>query len=177
MNKSNQNEDIIIEPLSKKTINGALKVLDKVFGNNLKDKVIYHNAFIGSLDMNKYKLIYGKKEKPSYLQYYVARDKESGRIFGTTGLYVNSELDTGRIGIGWFCVDPKFRGKGIGKALLDFTIEKARERRSPVLFLWTTSDPAERLAHKMYARRGFRVIKREKSPRDKYEVISMELKL
>ena len=172
-----QNNTVVIEPLSEKTLKGALKVLDTVFGYHKKDKEMYTNAFAGSLNMNKYKLLNGRKEKPTYLQYYVAIDKKSKKVVGTTGLYAHSELGPGKMGTGWFCVDPNFRGKGIGKLLLDFTIEKARERKAPILFLWTTADPSEKVAHEMYEGRGFKIVKKEKSLDYKYEVINMELKL
>lgn len=169
--------EIIIEPLSEKTLRGTLSVLDKVFGHNQKDKEMYHNAFPGSLDREQYKLLFGKKEKPTYLQYYVTIDKGSNKVVGTTGLYAYTGDSNKRFGTGWFCVDPTYRGKGIGKLLLDFTIDKARKLKRKILHLWTSMDPIEQTANKMYEKRGFVITKRERLPDQQSDIIYMELKL
>jgi GNAT superfamily N-acetyltransferase len=55
----------------------------------------------------------------------------------------------------WFIVDPKFHGRGAGKALLDRALKWARERRFPRVFLWTVEDlPASR---GLYEKVGFQV--------------------
>ncbi|MEK6801007.1 MAG: GNAT family N-acetyltransferase [Nanoarchaeota archaeon] len=170
-------KDVKIEPLSEKTLKGSLKLLDKVFGRNKKDKERYHNAFPGSLDMKNYVLLNNKKEKPDYLQYYIAIDKKSKKVIGTTGLYSYPEYKDKKLGLGWYCIDPKFRGKGIGSFLLDFTIQKAREKQKKILELWTTKNPKEEKAHLIYKNKGFKIVKREKWPDEKYEIIYMQLKL
>ena len=167
---------IIIKPLSKNNLNGALKVLDKVFGKNPNDRKTYYNAFLGSLDMDKY-IPLKDKAKPTYLQYFVAWEKTRKIVVGTTGLYAYREFGTEKFGLGWYCVDPDFRGKGIGSLLLDFTIQLARQKKRKFLELWTLTDPQEEKAHRIYEKRGFKITKKEKLPEEKYETVYMELKL
>jgi GNAT superfamily N-acetyltransferase len=66
----------------------------------------------------------------------------------------------------WFIVDPKYHGKGAGRALLDRALSWARERRFPKVFLWTVEDlPASRA---MYEKAGFRVT--QIHPGDEYSL-------
>ncbi len=54
----------------------------------------------------------------------------------------------------WFLVRPSWRGRGLGRRLLNEALEFCRERRFGSVFLWTTSD-LEAAAH-LYQQAGFR---------------------
>jgi ribosomal protein S18 acetylase RimI-like enzyme len=54
----------------------------------------------------------------------------------------------------WFLVHPAWRGRGLGRRLLNEAVQFCRERRVRSVFLWTTSD-LEAAAH-LYQLAGFR---------------------
>jgi GNAT superfamily N-acetyltransferase len=158
-----------IEPLSTGTLQGALEVLDKVFGDP-EDKIWYTRAFTLSLQDNPV-----LDEGPVSLEYFVAIDE--CKVVGTTGLYAYEKDAAQNIySIGWFGVDPAYRGRGIGHELLEFTIKEAIRRDAPVLNLWTTDSPKLSKARQMYERRGFIVTETEQGEYD-YPTVYMTLKL
>ena len=55
-------------------------------------------------------------------------------------------------------VDPRRQGEGIGRALLDFAADYAREHRRPVLRLYTNAAMTENIA--FYTRLGYRELDR-----------------
>lgn len=59
--------------------------------------------------------------------------------------------------IDYVCVDPNYRGKNIGKAMMDYVIEFAKENGGSRIEL--TSNPTRVAAHKLYEKCGF--IKRD----------------
>jgi GNAT superfamily N-acetyltransferase len=128
-------------------------------------------AFEASLDQEKFEqLNRGVKNKISSLEYFVAVDK-SGRVLGTTGLYSQKKDEKEAYWLGWYCVDPAFRGKGIGGKLLDKVIRKAKERGKIFLRLYTSTSPEEKAAQHIYDSKGFITTRKEKN------IIYKELKL
>lgn len=169
--------DIIIKPLSKNNLKGALQVLDKVFGTSEEDKWWYTRGFNASLKSKKYLAMY-PDEKPLYLKYFVAINKKTKKVLGTTGLYAyQKDWDDNAFSTGWFGVDPKYRDQGIGKLLLEFTIKKAKKLERKYLRLWTSDTPETETARKMYEKRGFVITKKEKIKGKDYTTVYMELKL
>lgn len=62
----------------------------------------------------------------------------------------------------YFLVDPRVRGRGLGKRLLDDALAFCRERKFRSVFLWTASDlPAA--AH-LYRAAGFRLVEEVPEP-------------
>lgn len=167
--------EIEIQLLSKETLKESLKLLDSVFGDDPEDKFTYTRAFNASLGDKKYLEMY-KGMTPEHLQYYVAVHEKTREVVGTTGLYAyENDIKENIFWVGWFCVDPKYRGKKIGSMLLDFTIQKARDAHKAGLKLWTTTSPKWDSAQILYKRRGFVVTEKEKA-RGQYEKVYMELR-
>ena len=81
----------------------------------------------------------------SVYRYWVALN-ENGDIIGTTGLYSEKDDFHEAIWLSWFCVDPDVRGQGIGKQLIEFSIEMARSYGKKYLRLYTSDDPNEAAA-------------------------------
>lgn len=127
-----------------------------------------------SLDKQKLKIMnLGEKNKILTLEYFIAVDGKE-KMLGISGIYsLDKEKNT--YWLGWYCVDPKHRGKGIGGKLLDFTIRKARNRGKKFLRLYTSPSDDEKKALKVYESRGFKTIRRKKDKRSKHEVIYQEL--
>ncbi|MEK6858284.1 MAG: GNAT family N-acetyltransferase [Nanoarchaeota archaeon] len=168
---------IVIRPLSKYNLKGALEVLDKVFGESEEDKFGYTRGFNASLGNKKYLAMY-PAERPKYLKYFVALDKKTGKVVGTTGLYAyEKDWRDNAFSTGWFGVDPVYRGLGIGKQLLTFTIEKAKKLKRKYLRLWTSDTELTETARKMYESRGFIITAEKKEAGKDYTTIYMELKI
>lgn len=87
------------------------------------------------------------------LEYFALRENQSRKILGVTGLYALS--GSSDVWIGWYGMSEASRGKGFGKALLQWTIEKAGEDGFKTIRLWTTSAPEYEKANKIYSDMGF----------------------
>ena len=107
------------------------------------------------------KWLLGLTGSMSVFRYWVALD-ENNRICGTTGLYTDDDNDHESLWLSWFCVDPDVRGKGIGKQLIEFSIEEARRCGKKYLRLYTSDDPGEAAAQFLYEKYGFGVTRTEK---------------
>ncbi|ASQ91109.1 hypothetical protein CHL67_09450 [Prosthecochloris sp. GSB1] len=87
---------------------------------------------------------------------------ESRNVLGTTGLY-RYKRDAGEaVWVAWFCVAPEARGQGIGQALIEHTVTRARDAGFDRIRLYTSTDPNEAAAQRLYAKNGFREIGRKK---------------
>ena len=87
---------------------------------------------------------------------------DAGRVLGTTGLYRYSKDSHQASWVAWFCVDPEARGRGVGQALLEHTVERARRAGFRLIRLYTSTDPNEAAAQRLYERNGFAEIRRKK---------------
>lgn len=77
-----------------------------------------------------------------------------GKVIGITGLYQvrkNKEC-----WLGWYCLNKKYRGKGIGKLLLKWTLKRAKALGFKKIKLYTSDDPDEREAQFLYDRLGLK---------------------
>ena len=99
-----------------------------------------------------------------------------GNVCGTTGLYVYKKDEHEAMWLSWYCVDPKQRGQGIGKMLIEFSIEKAKECSKDFLRLYTSDHPSEAAAQGLYEKYGFVVFKKEKYGSDTYLYRELDLK-
>ena len=138
-----------IVPLNEEYLKEAEKLLEKVFYPSKEEKL----TLISSLYPNKYEK-YLKKHSFKELKYYVL--VENKKVIGMIGLYA---YDKKSYWLGWFCVEKKYRGKGFGKKLLDFAIDKSKKRR--VLYLYTENSKEFETARKLYAKYGFELYKIE----------------
>ena len=86
---------------------------------------------------------------------------DAGRVLGTTGLYRYTKDANHASWVAWFCVDPEARGRGVGQALLEHTVEKARSAGFRLVRLYTSTDPNEAAAQRLYERNGFNEIRRK----------------
>lgn len=95
--------------------------------------------------------------KSNHAQMWVA--DVNGQPVGSVMLLETEEKGVGQLRL--FLLEKAYRGQGIGKALLDFVMEKAKEWQFHHLFLWT-AEPLQG-ARKKYAALGFHVTDREKA--------------
>lgn len=147
-----------IEPLSKDTLEEAASLAERVFSG---EHVSPRESFEASLDPEQ-KRAYVERSAAGHgvtdLEYWVARD-DVGRVIGMTGLYRRQEDEGEALWLGWHCVDPQERGRGVGGNLLDFVIAEARRRAAGALRLFTSTHPDEASAQTLYEKRGLKVVK------------------
>ena len=108
------------------------------------------------------------------LKAWVAIDIDE-KIVGTTGVYFTRKDRHEAVWMNWYCVDPDKRGQGIGKALIEYAIERAREYGKKYFRLYTSDFHLEADAQIVYEKYGFKII-RTKKKKD-YTLIYRELKL
>jgi len=143
----------------------------KLENDRIKDaKNLVFGVFGRGMDLSELTsfLIYKHKDKlftkllmkifgyTDLLEYYVAVD-ENDHLCGTTGFYSNKEDEDVAIWLSWFCVDPEYRGRGIAKQLIEFSIEEAKRRGYKCFRLYTSDDPNEANAQFLYEKYGFKV--------------------
>lgn len=92
------------------------------------------------------------------LRFWVGLDSLSARIIATTGLYCHIGESHSQCWLGWFCVHPDYRRRGIGTALLNFTIEQARLDGRKAIRLYTSTHPLEQSAQTFYQNHKFVLI-------------------
>lgn len=162
-----------IEALTEKTLKGALNVVNAVFPVQIEEPA--ESAFRASLNPEKYKIFLAKAQIAE-LRYWVAQN-DLGRVVGTAGLYCYEKDRDKAFWLGWFCIAPSARNQGIGTELLQFSIEKAKEQGKKFLRLWTTTDPNELDAHRLYEKHEFRLKKEEPFADTGLKKLYYELKL
>ena len=99
----------------------------------------------------------------AFSRYWVALD-DRGEVCGTTGLYTEKSDENEALWLSWFCVDPRYRGAGIGKKLLEFSVDMAKSYDKKYLRLYTSTDESEADAQFLYEKYEFKVVKTEELP-------------
>ncbi|EKE24969.1 MAG: hypothetical protein ACD_5C00342G0007 [uncultured bacterium] len=115
MNKN----DFICEKVTNDNLNLAISIQNTIFPNengalNLK----------ASADKNFIEEVYGKDYRKS-VDFWICKD-ERGKPIGITGIYSYVEY-LGDAWCGWFGIVPDMQGKGYGRKLFSWTMEKAKE--------------------------------------------------
>jgi GNAT superfamily N-acetyltransferase len=165
-----------IEPLSKETLNEAIKLVVDIFNSKPHDFDYPGKWMSASIAKEKDKKLYASANC-TYVKYYAGIDEFSGKVIGTTGIYTQKDDEKDSDWIAWFCVDPNFRGKGYGSKLLDFTIDLAKKRGKKFIRLYTSYNTDIKKAMELYSKRGFKITNIKKHPNTKEEMIYMESRL
>lgn len=87
---------------------------------------------------------------------------EDNLVLGTSGLYRYKKDCDKAVWVAWFCVDPKARGRGIGQTLIEHTVARARLAGVSLIRLYTSTDPNEAAAQRLYEKNGFVELRRKK---------------
>lgn len=142
---------IIIEPLTEKTLLAAIQLGQQVFINDDPERIT--SALTKSLQPDQKEFL--KNHGYANIQYWIVR--ENDQLMGAVGYYLMSEDADEAAWLGWFYVDPEFRGKRIGVQLLETVIDAVKKTGRRYLRLYSSSDdPLEKRAHSLYAQYGFK---------------------
>jgi len=103
-------------------------------------------------------LLAGVKDKIAFDVYL----DDANRVLGTTGLYRYNKDAVEAVWVAWFCVDSQARGRGVGQALIEHTVACARNAGFNRIRLYTSTDPNEAAAQRLYEKNGFKEVGRKK---------------
>ncbi|MGL4772771.1 MAG: GNAT family N-acetyltransferase [Clostridium sp.] len=152
-------ETIEIVPLSKEYLKQASKLVRHVFDDEDEPPTIELEA---SIDPKKFSIYVEEYDEDLIsLEYFIAVENKK-KVIGTIGLYSIYCNFENALWIGWYCVDKKYRGKGIGIALLNFAIKEAKNRGMKYLCLYTSTKGREKKAQEIYEKNGFFITQRIK---------------
>ncbi|WP_026732617.1 GNAT family N-acetyltransferase [Fischerella sp. PCC 9605] len=166
---------MLIKPLSPQTLDEAINLVDIVFPyQSILEKASLRASLFQDNWLYKIGFFWAGV---SQLKYWVAIDENSNKVIGITGLYCYKRDEAEANWLGWLCVDPLFRGQGIGKKLLEFAINKTKATGKKFLRLYTSTDPNEATAQTLYEKYGFHIIREESMWGDKHKKIYRQLQL
>ncbi len=142
---------MVIKKLRETLLKEATKLRDSVFTHLDKcERETLHASLYADNDT-----AWNLKNGIEKLTYWIATDELKKRVAGLVGLYTEYGDNDDMVWLGWFCVDPKYRGQKIGSMLLEFAIDRAREQGKKYLLLYTTGETEYASARALYGKRGF----------------------
>lgn len=152
-----------IIPLSKKYLEETIKMVNSVFPDDVKEEWSPDRSFRLGMRFSE-DLETGKADWFKKLGYWIVLDDVTGEVVGSTGLYqpgdeVDDDMDA--VWVGWYCVRGDQRGKGLGRELLEWTIQKAKNEGYKKLKLYTSTDPNEARAQELYEKVGLKIVGQE----------------
>jgi GNAT superfamily N-acetyltransferase len=181
---SNFASGIILERLSLSTLAPALRLANSVFPDDINSGERVNLAFRVSLLVNsdsKLKQMVGhlllRVAGVSKLRYWAALDETTRQVIGVTGLYEKREDAHEVAWGGWMCVDPTYRGHGLGRKLAEFSIETARSEGKHWARLYTSTLPGEVAAQHLYDSLGFVIYRTEPIPGSAHYYLYRQLDL
>ena len=135
---------MIFERITEDNLSEALRVAAEIFPYEVKNgKLSFEDdAYRASI----------RENKPDFAYYLVKNKDFPNSIVGITGHYTE---DDGTMWLGWFGVNPKFRGQNLGEKILLETKKIVRGFGKKELFLYTGQRQEEHHAHRLYERMGF----------------------
>jgi GNAT superfamily N-acetyltransferase len=167
---------IVISKLTKEKLVEAGNLADKIFPDT---KILPSVGLEASLnkkvmeDLNK-----NNNGKFNWLKYWITYDTVTEKVTGVVGLYEEYPDAQEACWLGWYCVEPNSRGKHVGTKLLEYAIAQARKLNKNFLRLYTSTDPSEAVAQKIYEKYGFKVMtEKVRKKCGNYEIFYRELKL
>jgi len=150
--------DIVIRPLNQENLCVAQRLVDENFGHY---PWLHRRLFFSVCKPQFfYRWALSVGWQITSLSDWVALDADN-RVIGTVGVYTYRKDSNEAYWLSWFCVDSGFRGNGIGKKLLQFAIQLARQAGKKYLRLYTSTHPSEATAQSLYEKSGFQITGRE----------------
>ncbi len=119
-----------------------------VFGKRVAYRPIFNNDFVSFNELQVINLIEEYRNNPTVIDNMLVYD--DGIIKGV----INRVFEDDTVEICEFYVEPFFKGKGIGKELIQQVILEARMSKKNKIFLWVIEDNLS--ARKFYENNGFK---------------------
>lgn len=151
-------QPVVVQPLSKKNLLDTIMLAERIFPGDINSTESPRRMFTASIDPNLYREWINEAQIKS-LKYWVT--VYENRVIAFTGLYIPLGKYEDDLWLGWFGVDSDFRRHGIGRALLQWTMARAKAQGCKTLSLYTSSAPNEAAAQKLYGSLGFKVFRTE----------------
>ena len=150
--------DIVIRPLNHENLCAAQRLVDATFPHY---PWLNRRLFFSVSDPQfLYRWALSVGWQITSLSDWVALDADN-RVIGTVGVYTYRKDNNEACWLSWFCVDSGFRGNGLGKKLLQFAIQLARQAGKKYLRIYTSTHPSEANAHALYYKKLFKVTGKE----------------
>lgn len=135
----------MIRPAQMKDISRIAEII--VFGKRVAYRPIFQNDEGSFNDLQVLDLIESYQASPCLIRNMLVYD--DGIVKGI----INYKNDGEEIELCDFYVEPFFKGKGIGRKLLQFLMDDVREKGKKKIFLWVIKDNVS--ARKFYELNGF----------------------
>jgi len=149
-----------MEPLTCENFDETINVAFRVFPYDSPEELQFH-FLLPLVPRNEWCYLETYKDNQKWVDElsgvscYSLRYIKENKIAGVTGLY--SYIDRPQEAwLGWFGIDPGFRRKGLGKRMLRWTIDEARNHGFKTLRIWTTNSPDTDAARMLYKKNKFR---------------------
>lgn len=153
-----ENKRLRFERLSATTLNAAIAVANKAFPHDRYNLECPEIEYRAALEPKRYRTELRQLGLDAQ-QHWIVRSSDD--IVGITGLQHKTGEHPSDRWLGWFCVEENARGYGVGKYVLNWTMNVARNMGCRTLRLWTTDTPNEAHAQVLYDRFGFLVYRVE----------------
>ncbi len=167
---------MMIESLSQDNLADTIKLVRKVFTLEASLPNPPEKALRVSLDFDRNKELL-KELGIRKLAYYVALNEATKHVMGVIGQYEEYRDPPDTVWVGWFCVDPEFRGQHLGESLLTWNMQNAKEKGYKTMKLYTTDHPSMKAAQGLYNKLGFEVTKVQPVEGKKYNLLYRERQL
>jgi GNAT superfamily N-acetyltransferase len=168
---------IVIEPLSAAYLERACALVDACFPHEPVHPDLTLRESLDKTWHMRQSILKEYGEAIDRIDFWIAIDRDSERVVGTSGLYMDMHDEREAAWMEWFCVDPAYRGQGIGALLLDKAIAEATARGKTFLRLYTSDEGGPTLAQGMYLERGFVLTQEKWDPVRQCTVYYMEKRL
>lgn len=171
------NSELEISPLNLGTLSEALRLAKVVFP---AQGVLHNTNFAFRLSLRQghwFTNICYRIAGIRSTQYWVVSEINSKRIVAITGIYENIDDESEALWGGWTCVHPTYRGKGLGRHLFNFVIEKARDQKKQYVRAYTSTAENEKAAQPLYESLGLKIVESKKILFSKHRMLFRELKL
>jgi len=142
-----KDQKITIRPMRKEDISDVVAI------------ITFHDKFDGKCSINYYEEYFTStnRVKSQLEQNFVAVDKNKGTVVGVCGFAPDKYITPGIIWLTWFYLKKNYRGKGIGKLLLFYTIDIIRCLKIKKICLDTSSHLKYTRSVEFYKKCGFNI--------------------
>lgn len=119
-----------------------------VFGKRVAYRPIFNNDFVSFNELQVIDIIEKIRRNPMLLDNFIVYD--DGIVKGV----INRKFMDDKVELSEFYVEPFFKGKGIGRELIQYVILEAKEAEKQKIFLWVIKDNLP--SRKFYEANGFK---------------------